>query len=102
MAGSPPSSFRCSGPAPVTRRRLLEVGACSLFGLGLPRLLAATERRLRGSAPRADHCILVFLNGGPSHLDMWDMKPNAPAEVRGPFKPIPTSVPGIQVSQHLP
>ncbi len=103
MAGpSPPSSDRCPGPASITRRRLLEVGACSLFGLGLPRLLAATERRPGGSTPRADHCILIFLNGGPSHLDMWDMKPNAPAEVRGPFKPIPTSVPGIQVSQHLP
>jgi hypothetical protein len=85
----------------LTRRRLLEVGACSLLGLGLPRLLAADEKRRSGRAP-ADHCILVFLNGGPSHLDMWDMKPDAPTEIRGPFKPIPTSVPGVQLSQHLP
>jgi hypothetical protein len=85
----------------LTRRGLLEVGACSLLGLGLPRLLAAADRPARHAAS-ADHCILVFLNGGPSHLDMWDMKPDAPAEIRGPFKPIPTTVPGIQLSQHLP
>src|SRR5262249_25480264 len=44
----------------------------------------------------------VFLNGGPSHLDMWDMKPDAPGEIRGEFKPIPTSLPGVQLSEHLP
>src|SRR5262249_10323125 len=49
-----------------------------------------------------DSCILIFLNGGPSHLDMWDMKPHAPAEIRGEFKPIPTSVPGVQLCEHLP
>jgi hypothetical protein len=51
---------------------------------------------------RADSCVLVFLNGGPSHLDMWDMKPSAPDGIRGEFKPISTSVPGIQLSEHLP
>jgi hypothetical protein len=68
----------------------------------LPGLLAADARRSAEHAPRADNCILIFLNGGPSHLDMWDMKPDAPAEVRGPFKPIASSVPGVQLSEHLP
>jgi len=82
----------------LTRRGLLEVGACSLLGLGLPCLLAADRKR----QATADHCILVFLNGGPSHLDMWDMKPDAPAEVRGPFKPIATSLTGVRLCEHLP
>jgi hypothetical protein len=51
---------------------------------------------------RADHCIVVFLNGGPSHLDMWDMKPDAPAEIRGEFRPTATTVPGVQLCEHLP
>src|SRR5439155_515529 len=50
----------------------------------------------------ARSCILVYLLGGPPHLDMWDLKPDAPAEVRGPFRPIPTSVPGLRVCEHLP
>jgi hypothetical protein len=81
----------------------LQAGAIGLLGLTLPRLLRADSHRTRaGLAARADACILVFLNGGPSHLDMWDMKPAAPAEIRGEFKPIATSVPGIQFSEHLP
>src|SRR5262245_62706366 len=98
----------CPGPVPLSRRHLLQVGAASLFGLSLPRLLAADSRRSgpAGIKPaarsRADACIIVFLNGGPSHLDMWDVKPDAPAEVRGPFKPIATSLPGVQLSEHLP
>ncbi len=86
----------CAGPS---RRRVLQVGACGLLGLSLADLLAASTN---GKQARADHCILVFLNGGPSHLDMWDMKPDAPAEVRGEFKPIASSVPGLQMSEHLP
>jgi hypothetical protein len=77
----------------------LQAGAINYLGLSLPRLLRAEAAR---HAASADSCILVFLNGGPSHLDMWDMKPEAPAEVRGEFKPIATSVPGIQLSEHLP
>src|SRR5262249_38729554 len=75
---------------------LLQVGGASLLGLTLPRLLA------RETAAHADHCILIFLNGGPSHLDMWDMKPDAPAEIRGEFKPIASSPPGVPGSEHLP
>jgi hypothetical protein len=82
---------------------MLQVGGIGLLGLGLPRVLrAGTDSGLGGMVPRADSCILIFLNGGPSHLDMWDMKPDAPAEVRGEFKPIATSVPGVQFGEHLP
>jgi hypothetical protein len=93
----------CAGPLKISRRQMLQVGGIGLFGLSLPGLLRANSRSARsGPAPTADSCILVFLNGGPSHLDMWDMKPAAPKEVRGEFKPIATSVPGIQLSEHLP
>jgi hypothetical protein len=82
-----------------SRRRLLQVGAIAPLGLSLPQLL-----RAESSSPKrtADACILLFLNGGPSHLDMWDMKPEAPPEIRGEFKPIASSLPGLQVGEHLP
>jgi hypothetical protein len=69
-------------------------------GLSLPGLLRA--RSVAAGKATADACILVFLNGGPSHLDMWDMKPDAPAEVRGEFKPIASSLPGVPLCEHLP
>jgi hypothetical protein len=97
-----PATTACQGPPTISRRDLLQVGAASLLGLGLPRLLHADASRAPKRTASADACILIFLNGGPSHLDMWDMKPNAPAEVKGEFKPIDTSVPGIQLSEHLP
>jgi hypothetical protein len=79
---------------------MLQVGGISLLGLGLPRLLRAAADPASGAT--ADACILVFLDGGPSHLDMWDMKPDAPAEVRGEFRPIPSSLPGVPLCEHLP
>jgi hypothetical protein len=91
----------CSGPLKLSRRQLLQIGGAGLFGINLPRLLAADVRRRTSDRVRADACIIIFLNGGPSHLDMWDMKPEAPAEVRGPFKPIVTTLPGVQLSEHL-
>src|SRR5262245_50921591 len=90
----------CPGPTRVSRRRLLQVRGIGVLGLGLPRLLAADASRK--TTARADQCILIFLNGGPSHLDMWDMKPAAPFEIRGEFKPIATSLPGVQVCELLP
>ncbi|MBS0265832.1 MAG: DUF1501 domain-containing protein [Planctomycetes bacterium] len=73
------------------------------LGLSLPDLLAAeTEAPKFGIRPTADNCILLFLDGGPSHLDMWDMKPSAPDGIRGEFQPIATSLPGYQISEHLP
>jgi hypothetical protein len=89
---------------PLHRREFLQVGSSSLLGLGLPGLLAA---RAASASPQAEHgksrsVILVLLTGGMSHLDTLDMKPDAPAEIRGEFKPIATSVPGIHVCEHLP
>ena len=65
---------------------MIQAGAASYLGLSLPQCCAKDRRRPRTAS--ADACILIFLNGGPSHLDMWDMKPDAPAEIRGEFKPI--------------
>ena len=82
-----------------TRRDVLRVGTAAALGLTLPQLLRAESVKPRASA---DHCILIFLNGGPSHHDMWDMKPDAPAEVRGEFRPIDTNVPGVRICEHFP
>ncbi|HYH65184.1 MAG TPA: DUF1501 domain-containing protein [Urbifossiella sp.] len=93
----------CPGPVGLTRRNMLQVGTAGALNLGLQSLLAADERSARdGSSPPADSCILVFLNGGPSHLDTWDMKPELPQEMRSEFRPIGTAVPGVQVCEHLP
>ncbi|MFL5240680.1 MAG: DUF1501 domain-containing protein [Gemmataceae bacterium] len=93
--------FHCTGPLSLSRRDVLQIGGIGLLGLSLPQLLRAQSPKTAHN-PSADSCILVFLNGGPSHLDMWDMKPKAAAEIRGEFKPIATSVPGIQFGEHLP
>src|SRR5688572_25643387 len=89
----------CPGPK-LSRRRMIQVGAASMLDLNLPKLLRADDARK--SEASADACIILFLNGGPSHLDMWDPKPDAPPEVKGEFKPIATSVPGVMWSEHLP
>src|SRR6516225_1200522 len=82
--------------ARISRRRMLQVGSLGLTGISLPAVLRADFARARGvPRARADSCILVFLDGGPSHLDMWDMKLNAPAEIRGEFAPIASSLPGV-------
>ncbi len=89
----------------LTRRELLRVGGLSLLGLGsadLARLRALSDPGST-TARRRDHaCVFFFLFGGPSHIDLWDMKPEAPSEVRGEFQPRATRVPGIQVCEHLP
>ncbi|MFP6673951.1 MAG: DUF1501 domain-containing protein [Pirellulaceae bacterium] len=89
---------------PLTRRELLRVGGIGAIGLSLPQLLAAQSSagRAEGDPPKADACIVLFLNGGPSHLDMWDMKPSGPVEIRGEFNPISTSLTGVNVCEHLP
>jgi hypothetical protein len=86
------------------RREFLQVGSSSLVGIGLPALLAgrAASANQLSETNRPRSVILVLLTGGMSHLDTLDMKPDAPAEVRGEFKPIPTAVPGIQICEHLP
>jgi hypothetical protein len=82
-----------------TRRHWLRLGGLGAFGLSLPELLFA------GKSPRqeaARSCVLLLLHGGPSQLDTWDMKPAAPENIRGEFKPVATSVPGIRICEHLP
>jgi len=85
----------------LNRRTFLRVGALALGGLTLPGLLKARAANGSSSSNRKS-VILVWLAGGPSHIDMYDLKPNAPVEVRGEFKPINTNVPGVQISEHLP
>jgi hypothetical protein len=85
----------------LNRRSLLKLGGLSLAGLGLPRLLQA-EAKGPARKGTARSVILLFQFGGPSHLETFDPKPNAPAEIRGEFAPIPTNVPGIQICEHLP
>src|SRR5262249_19297520 len=91
----------CTG---LSRRAFLRVGGLSALGLGLPaflrlRHLAAAE----GSPdPKAVNCILLWMQGGPSHHDTFDPKPDAPVEVRGEFATIPTTLPGVRIAEHLP
>src|SRR5207248_2412538 len=85
----------CDG---LTRRDFLHAGSLATLGLTLPQVM--------GAPPPADkkdvNCIMLFLVGGPSHIDTWDPKPKAPAEVRGPFNPIATRVPGMQITEIFP
>jgi hypothetical protein len=92
------------GHYPSTRRRFLQVGALGAFGLSLPALWQAEARAKAagGGKGRVKSCIFLFLWGGPSHIDTFDMKPEAPAEIRGLFQPIATTVPGTSIVEHLP
>jgi hypothetical protein len=85
----------------IGRRSFLKVGALAAGGLTLPWLLR--QRAAAASASGSRKAVIqLWLAGGPSHIDMYDLKPNAPAEVRGEFKPIATNVTGIQIGEHLP
>lgn len=87
----------------MTRREVMRVGGLSLFaGMTIPRLLAAAGEGGRKPHGRARSVVLFNLLGGPSHQDMFDMKPQAPVEIRGEFQPIATSLPGLQICEHLP
>jgi hypothetical protein len=88
----------------LVRREFLQVGFSAFAGLSLAGLntLRASAASRKGGNRRAKSMILVFLTGGPSHLDTFDMKPDAPEGIRGEFKPIATNVPGIVISEHLP
>jgi hypothetical protein len=87
----------CDG---VSRRNFLKIGALGLGGLALPNLLRAESASGVGRSHKA--VIMIFLPGGPSHQDMFDLKTDAPSEIRGEFKPISTKIPGIQICEHLP
>jgi hypothetical protein len=86
----------------TNRRTFLRAGALAVGGLTLPGLLQLRARGAQSATGSRKSVILIWQAGGPSHIDMYDLKPNAPAEVRGEFKPIPTNVPGIQIGEHLP
>lgn len=98
-------STDCDG---VSRREFIRIGGLSALGLSLPALL---RQRAAGSAPnmprngaarRSVNCILLWMQGGPSHIDTLDPKPDAPVEIRGEFSTIPTRIPGVRICEHLP
>jgi len=90
----------CNG---TSRRHALRLGACGLIGgLTLPRLLELQALAASSISAKAKSCIFLFLEGGPPHQDMWDPKPDAPPEIRGPFGTISTNVPDIFVTDQLP
>jgi hypothetical protein len=95
--GAPGRSGFCDG---ISRRNFLKIGALGLGGLSLPQLLQAEA----ASGIRRSHkaVIMIFLPGGPSHQDMFDLKTDAPSEIRGEFKSIRTKVPGLEICEHLP
>ena len=97
----------CDG---FSRREFLRVGGAAMLGISLPQVLALQANANTTVDPtkslngwgKANSVILLFLQGGPSHLDIWDPKPEAPSNIRGEFSPIPTNVPGIQLSETMP
>jgi hypothetical protein len=88
--------------AGMTRRDSVRVGALTGLGLSLVESLAVRAYGRQAGPPAAKSCILLWLDGGPSHLETFDLKPDAPTEVRGPFSPISTTVPGLEISELLP
>lgn len=92
-----PTRSYCDG---VSRRSFLQVGAITLGGLTLPRLLAAEAAA--GIASSSKAIINIHLSGGPSHQDIFDLKPSAPTEFRGEFSPVATNIPGMEICEHLP
>jgi hypothetical protein len=90
----------CDG---LSRRSFVQLGVAGMASVGLAGVLRAREQSPAGDeARRSTSAILIWLDGGPSHLDLYDMKPQAPAEVRGIWSPIPTNVPGIEISELFP
>ncbi len=92
-----PNSRCCDGMA---RRSFLRIGGLGLGGLALPDILRAQSRS--GARSTAKGIIMILLPGGPSHLDMFDLKPEAPAEIRGEFSPIATNLPGVEICELMP
>lgn len=89
-----------SSKVKISRRQLLHAGGLGMLSMGLPGLVAARvdgNRPRQGAAERS--CIYILLCGGPSHLDTWDLKPGAPAEIRGPYQPVATTVPGMRLCE---
>ena len=89
----------CDG---FTRRDMLRVGSLAALGVSLPDLLGSVTAGAVPGRGRARACVLVYLFGGPSQLDTFDLKPAAPSHVRGEFRPIATNIRGIQICEHVP
>src|SRR5262249_22425310 len=85
-----------------SRRQFLQLGALGATSVTLADLLRLQAHAKATAQARPKSLIYVVLDGGPSHIDMYDMKPDAPAEYRGPFKPIRTRLPGVQICEHMP
>lgn len=100
------TSSTCREFVHLSRRQLLGAAGTGLLGLSLPEFLCLRSQAGTSTAPngfgRAKSCIVLYCWGGVSHIDTWDPKPNAPVEVRGEFRPIPTATPGIVVGEHMP
>ena len=102
LAPTPDDRANLCGPGRHTRREFLQVGALSAIGLSLPQLLRAEKAGLAKPGNDKRSCIMIFNLGGPSQLDLFDMKPDAPREIRGPFKPIRTKSDAFEISELLP
>ncbi len=101
LAESPHDHARLCGPG-RSRREFLQIGALSALGLSLPQYVrAAAEGKVRAGCEKRS-CIMIFNLGEPSHIDLWDMKPDAPREIRGPFMPIRTKSDAFEISELLP
>ncbi|MBT6723020.1 MAG: DUF1501 domain-containing protein, partial [Planctomycetaceae bacterium] len=87
----------CDGMA---RRDFLKIGGMAMGGLSMANMYDADLQAKTGSNHRA--IINIYMPGGPSHIDLWDLKPDAPSEIRGDFRPIKTNVPGIEICEHFP
>src|SRR3982750_1577888 len=95
----PIDSYSCAGfrAASISRRHVLKVGGAALLGLTLPKLLWA-EAQKKGPKAREKSVIFLYQFGGPSHIDMFDMKPDAPDQIRGPHKPMASVVPEMPIN----
>jgi hypothetical protein len=99
ILGKPDGKRFCDG---LSRRSFLKIGGLAVGGLSLPQILQAEVASGVPSPKSHKGIIMVFLPGGPPHQDMWDLKPDAPSEIRGEFQPIKTSVPGIEICELFP
>lgn len=94
-AGSAPNPY-CDG---LTRRSFVQLGVAGMASVGMGEVMRA---KAASTSKKDTSAILIWLDGGPSHLDLYDMKPEAPSEVRGLWRPIPTNVPGIEITELFP
>src|SRR5438874_1130417 len=105
IPGKPGST--CDG---FSRREFLRVGGAGMLGISLADILrlqanaetAPADVKHKNGWGNAKSVIFIFLQGGPSHIDIWDPKPDAPSNVRGEFKPLPTKIPGMHIGEHMP